>query len=57
MFVPNDQHLQMSMFGSIDSVPEKLRKRLAASWAGTFYSEVYVRIDEEPFAVLYSDEP
>jgi hypothetical protein len=57
MFVPNDQHLQMSMFSSINSLPEKLQKRLAASWAGTFYSEVFVRIDEEPFAVLYSDEP
>jgi hypothetical protein len=45
------------MFGSINSLPEKLRKRLAASWAGTFYSEVFVRIDEEPFGVLYSDEP
>ncbi len=57
MFVPNDQHLQMPMFSSIDSLPEKLQKRLEESWAGTFYREVFVRIDEEPFAVLYWDEP
>jgi hypothetical protein len=57
MFRKNDQHWQMPMFSSIDSLPEKQRKRLEASWAETFYREVFVRIDEEPFAVLYSDEP
>ena len=57
MFVPNDQHLQMPMFSSIDSLPEKLQKRLEESWAGSFYREVFVRIGEEPFAVLHSDEP
>jgi len=57
MFVPNDQHLQMPMFSSIDSLPEKLQQRLEASWAGTFYREYFVRIAEEPFGVLYSDEP
>jgi hypothetical protein len=57
MFVANDRHLQISMFGSIDSLPEKIRKRLEASWAGTFYDQVFVRVDESRFAVLYSDEP
>ena len=57
MFVPNDQHLQMPMFGSISSLPEKVFKRLEASWADTFYREVFVRIDEGIFAGLYSDEP
>jgi hypothetical protein len=57
MFVVNDRHLQMPMFSSIDSLPEKIRKRLEASWAGTFYEHVFVRIDENCFAVLYSDEP
>ena len=56
MFVANDQHLQMSMFSSISSLPEKILKRLEASWAGTFYCEIFVRIDEKVFAVLYSDE-
>ena len=57
MFAPNKRHLQMSMFGSINSLPEKILKRLQASWAGTFYHQVFVRIDEDRFAVLYSDAP
>jgi hypothetical protein len=57
MFVANDRHLQMPMFSSISSLPEKILKRLEASWAGTFYDQVFVRIDEGRFAVLYSDEP
>lgn len=57
MFVANDRHLQMPMFGSINSLPKKIRKRLEASWAGTFYDQVFVRIDESRFAVLYADEP
>jgi hypothetical protein len=57
MFVPNDRHLQMPMFSSTNSLPEKILKRLEASWAGTFYHHVFVRIDEDRFAVLYSDEP
>ena len=56
MFVANDRHLQMPLFSSIDSLPEKILKRLEASWAGTFYHQVFVRIDEGCFAVLYSDE-
>jgi hypothetical protein len=57
MFVANDRHLQMPMFSSIDSLPEKILKRLEASWAVTFYNQVFVRIDESRFAVLYADEP
>jgi len=57
MFRKNDQHLQMPMFSSIDSLPDKRRKRLDDSWSGTYYHQVFVRIDEEPFAVLYADDP
>jgi len=57
MFVPNDQHFQVPMFSSISSLPEKILERLESSWAGTFYREIFVRIDEKVFAVLYSDEP
>ena len=57
MFVPNDQHFQIPMFGSINSLPEKLQERLEESWAGDFYCEYFVRMNEKPFAVLYSDEP
>jgi hypothetical protein len=44
------------MFSSLDSLPEKIRKRLESSWAVTFYNQIFVRIDESRFAVLYSDE-
>lgn len=57
MFRKNDQHLQMPMFSSIDSLPGRQRKRLDDSWAGTYYHQVFVRIDEEPFAALYADDP
>lgn len=57
MFKANDGHLQMPMFSSIDSLPENIQKRLEASWAVTFYNQVFVRIDENRFAVLYADEP
>lgn len=57
MFMPNGQHSQMPMFSSIDSLPKKVLKRLKDSWAGTFYHEIFVRIDEKLFAGLYSDEP
>ena len=56
MFRKNDQHLQWPLFSSIDSLPTKQQARLEASWAGTFYHELFCRIDEEPFAVLYSDD-
>jgi hypothetical protein len=46
----------MAMFSSINSLPEKLLKRLEESWAGVFYRQVFVRIEERRFAMLYSDE-
>jgi hypothetical protein len=57
MFRANDQHLQFGMFDTFEQLPEKIRQRLEASWAGTFYREVFCRIEESPFAVLYSDQP
>jgi hypothetical protein len=56
MFRKNDQHLQWPLFSSIDSLPKKHQVRLEESWAGTFYHELFCRIDEEPFADIYSDE-
>ena len=56
MFRRNEQHLQWSLLSDLDALPPKLKERLEASWAGVFYREVFVRLDEEPFAVLYSDE-
>jgi hypothetical protein len=56
MFRKNDQHLQWPLFSSIDTLPKKHQVRLEESWAGTFYHELFCRIDEEPFADIYSDE-
>jgi hypothetical protein len=57
MFRRNDQHRQIPLFSGLNELPPKLQKRLEESWAGTLYSETFVRIDEERFAVLYSDDP
>ena len=57
MFRKNDQHLQEPLFSSIDSLPDRQRRRLDDSWAKTYYDQVFVRINESPFAVLYVDEP
>ena len=55
MYRRNDQHKQQSMFSSIDDLPVKQQNRLKTSWAETFYSEFFCRMDEDIFAVLYSD--
>lgn len=56
MFRKNDAHLQTVMLSSVDALPEKQQRRLDESWAGTFYRELFSRIDEAPFAALYSDK-
>jgi hypothetical protein len=56
MFRKNDQHLQWPLLSSLDSLPKKQQARLEASWAGTFYHQLFCRIDEAPFAAVYSDE-
>lgn len=56
MFKPNTQHLQPAIISATSELPEKQRKRLEASWASTFYKELFCRINEEAFAVLYSDK-
>jgi hypothetical protein len=54
MFRKNTKHQQPALISAISDLPEKQRKRLEQSWAGTFYREFFCRIDEETFAVLYS---
>lgn len=56
MYRKNDHHYQKPLFSSIDDLPTKQRQRLEKSWANTFYQEVFCRIDEDVFAVLYSDK-
>lgn len=57
MFRENHQHLQRGMFDGFLQLPERAQRRLETSWAHTFYREILGRINEAPFAVLYSDEP
>ena len=56
MFRKNTQHLQPAIINAASELPGKQRKRLETSWASTFYKEFFCRINEEAFAVLYSDK-
>jgi len=57
MFKKNTRHQQLPLTSHVDELPEKLRKRLENSWGGVFYREIYSRIEETAFAVLYADCP
>ncbi|MBK9056117.1 MAG: transposase [Chloroflexi bacterium] len=56
MFRKNDSHHQPLLLSPVRLLTEKQRQRLEASWAGVFYREFFRRLDETPFAVLYSDK-
>lgn len=56
MFRENRRHLQHPLFSDLDNLSKKARTRLEASWAGVFRRECFGRINERPFAVLFSDE-
>ena len=55
MFRKNDQR-QQSLFGPEMLLSPGLLERLRASWAHTFRTEVFERIDETVFSVLYSEK-
>lgn len=57
MFQSNQRHLQAPLLSDLDYLSDKARARLDESWAGAFYQEFFRRLDEQPFAVLYSDAP
>ena len=54
MFRENKQHQQSGFFNSELLMPDKMRRRLQDSWAHIFRTEVFMRIPEDRFAVLYS---
>ena len=56
MFRKNLKHQQPALISAASELPEKQRKRLENSWAGPFYREFFCRIEEQAFAVLYSEE-
>jgi hypothetical protein len=51
MFRKNTKHQQPALISAASELPEKQRKRLENSWAGTFYKEFFSRIE-----VLYSEK-
>lgn len=56
MYRKNTRHQQPALISAASELPEKQRKRLENSWAGTFYKDFFSRIDEDAFAVLYSEK-
>ena len=57
MYRAHTAHLQTSFIDTVAQLTEAKQQRLENSWAGTFYRDVFCRINEAPFAVLYSDNP
>jgi hypothetical protein len=56
MFRENDAHNQQQLYNSYTDLNPKIKKRLDESWAPIFYEHVFCKIDENPFAVLYSQD-
>lgn len=54
MFRKNPHTAQPLLVSDVNSLPPRLLTRLQDSWAATFRSEVFLRIDEDVFAGLYS---
>jgi hypothetical protein len=57
MFRSNQRHLQPALISNVNELPEKRRRRLEESWAGTFRREFFSRLKEDAFGVLFSDSP
>jgi len=56
MFRKNEQRQKSLLFGPEMILSPRLQAQLQRSWAATFRSEVFERIDEELFAPLYSEQ-
>ena len=57
MFQSNKRYQQPALLSSINALPEKRRQRLETSWAGAFRAQLFSRIKEDAFSVLYAGEP
>ena len=55
MFKENIAHIQESLFDSSNIMNEGVKRKLEKSWAPIFYEHIFGKIDEKPFAVMYSD--
>lgn len=56
MFRENDGHNQQELYSSYSVLHPKIQKKLDGSWAAIFYEHVFCKINEKPFAVLYSQD-
>jgi hypothetical protein len=54
MYRKNPRSSQPLLLSDVNGLPPRLRERLQRSWAATFREEVFLRIDEDAFAELYS---
>ncbi len=57
MYRKNQRSQQPLLISDVNNLPERVRKYLQQSWADTFRREVFLRIPEERFAVLYDPDP
>lgn len=55
MFIKNSSHLQQDLFGFESQLSDTKRKKLLESEESYFYDLIFSRINEDDFAVLYSD--
>jgi hypothetical protein len=53
----NNRHLQSVLISNINDLPENHHERQESSWARVFYREIFRRLDESSFGVLYTDIP
>lgn len=56
MFFENNDHLQQGLFDSMSFMHPRIKTNLEKSWAGVFYREVFCKIDESAFKVLYCED-
>ncbi|HEX2980763.1 MAG TPA: transposase [Anaerolineaceae bacterium] len=57
MYRKNQRSQQPLLISHVNELPERTRKVLTNSWAETFRQEVFARIREDRFAVLYANCP
>ena len=56
MFKENKLHEAPGLFSVKNTLPKNLKKRYDKSWAKDFYDNVFKKIDEEIFKVLFSNK-
>ena len=50
----NSDEQQLSLFDSFNSLTDREKRFLDKSWAKYFAEHIFPKIDEKPYAVLYS---